>query len=172
MPHGSWRSTIAALAAEIQIACHGELGRISGIGPRGSFAMRGLRATTLARNRVMLIGEAGHVVPPIGAQGLNMSLRDAAVAAELIAEAIGHGDDPGDPAVLARYDQHRRVDILPRQSIIDLMNRSLVSHFLPLEAGRAAGLAALKSFAPLRRFVMERGIGLESDLPAAMRPVS
>lgn len=150
----------AALAAEIQIAGHGELGRISDIGPRGSFPMRGLRATVLARNRVMLIGEAGHVVPPIGAQGLNMSLRDAAVAAELITEAIGRGVDPGEPAVLARYDERRRADIVPRQSIIDLMNRSLISHFLPLEAGRAAGLAALRNFGPLRRLVMERGAGL------------
>src|SRR5437763_3904841 len=71
----------AALAAEIQIASHGNLGRISDLGPRGAFPISGLRARTMARNRVMLIGEAGHVVPPVGAQGLNMSLRDAALAA-------------------------------------------------------------------------------------------
>jgi 2-octaprenyl-6-methoxyphenol hydroxylase len=158
-----------ALAAEIQIMNHGELGRIGGLGPRAAFPMRGLRTTTLARNRVMLIGEAGHVVPPVGAQGLNMSLRDAAYAAELIGDAIGRGDDPGSSAVLAEYDARRLGDIMPRQSVIDFMNRSLISHLLPLEAGRALGLSALKTFGPLRRYVMERGLGLSRDLPTAMR---
>jgi 2-octaprenyl-6-methoxyphenol hydroxylase len=158
-----------ALGAEIQIASHGELGRISDLGPRGAFPMRGLSAMSFARNRVMLIGEAGHVVPPIGAQGLNMSLRDAALAAEIVGDAIKDGVDPGSSAVIAEFDSRRRSDILPRQSIIDLMNRSLISHFLPLEAGRAFGLAALMRFGPLRRYVMARGVGLGSDLPANMR---
>ena len=68
------------LAAEIQIETHGELGLISKLGPRKSFPMKGLTARQFAKDRVILIGEAAHVVPPIGAQGLNMSLRDAALA--------------------------------------------------------------------------------------------
>jgi 2-octaprenyl-6-methoxyphenol hydroxylase len=158
-----------ALGAEIQIANHGELGLIEDVGPRGAFPMRGLRTSIFARNRVMLVGEAGHVVPPIGAQGLNLSFRDAATAAELISHAVRQGEDPGDPAVLSAYDNRRRADILPRQSIVDLMNRSLISHFLPLEAGRALGLAALSGFGPLRRYVMEHGTGLSGDLAMTMR---
>ena len=69
------------LAAEIQIETHGELGLISNLGPRKSFPMKGLTARQFAKDRLILIGEAAHVVPPIGAQGLNMSLRDAALAA-------------------------------------------------------------------------------------------
>jgi 2-octaprenyl-6-methoxyphenol hydroxylase len=157
-----------ALAAEIQIESHGELGRIDALGPRGAFPIQGSRAAMFARNRVMLIGEAGHVVPPIGAQGLNMSLRDAAVAAELVASAIEHGNDPGGPAVLRDYDARRRADILPRQWVIDLVNRSLISHFLPLEAGRALSLASLMSFGPLRRYVMARGVGASNDLPIVL----
>jgi 2-octaprenyl-6-methoxyphenol hydroxylase len=157
-----------ALAAEIQVAGHGELGRIGDLGPRGLFPVRGLKAATLARDRVILIGEAGHVVPPIGAQGLNMSLGDAALAAELVADAL-RGGDPGDPRVLDEYDERRRAEIAPRQSVIDLMNRSLLSGLIPLEAGRALAFAALSAFTPLRRHVMERGVGLGSDLPAAMR---
>jgi 2-octaprenyl-6-methoxyphenol hydroxylase len=158
-----------ALAAEIQVASHGELGRIGDLGPRGAFPIRGLKSTTLARNRVMLIGEAGHVVPPVGAQGLNMSLRDAAWAAELIISAVRGAADPGGADLLTAYDAQRRADILSRQSVIDLMNRSLISHLLPLEGLRALSLAALKSFAPLRRYVIERGAGLSGDVPVAMR---
>ncbi|MGQ0486671.1 MAG: FAD-dependent monooxygenase [Hyphomicrobiales bacterium] len=156
----------AALAAEIQIACHGELGLVSDVGPRKAFPMRGLVARRFGRNRTMLIGEAGHVVPPIGAQGLNMSLRDAAQAADLILASA----DPGADAVMRDYDALRRRDIEPRRLAIGLMNRSLLSGFLVLEGARAMGLAMLQNFAPLRRFVMQRGLGTAGPLPHAMRP--
>lgn len=149
----------AGLAAEIQASSHGELGRISDVGPRQSFPMSGARAEIFARDRVMLIGETAHVVPPIGAQGLNMSLRDAAEAIALASAAREAGEDIASPRVLGDYDRRRQRDVRPRQAMIDLMNRSLLSGFLPLEAGRAAGLAALSSFGPLRRFAMSAGLG-------------
>ncbi len=154
------------LATEIQIGTHGELGKISNIGPRRLFPMQGLVARAFARNRIMLIGEAAHVVPPIGAQGLNMSLRDAAQAADLMEGE----DDPGNSSVLADYDALRRRDVQPRQQAIDLMNRSLLSGFLALETGRAAALSLLAQFGPLRRNVMQYGLAPSRNLPHAMRP--
>lgn len=148
-----------ALAAEIQALSHGELGLVSDIGPRQSFPMSGARAETFARDRVMLIGETAHVVPPIGAQGLNMSLRDAEDAIALISAARDSSRDFGAARVLGDYDRRRQLDVRPRQAVIDLMNRSLLSGYLPMEAGRAAGLAALASFGPLRRFAMSIGLG-------------
>jgi len=150
----------AEIAAEIQIAMHGELGLISGIGPRRAFPMQGLIARKLAQDRVILAGEAAHVVPPIGAQGLNMSFRDAARAAELIAKAVHDGKDPGTPPVMQAYEQARRGDIVPRQAIIGLMNRSLLAGLLPYDGARALSLAVLNSFAPLRRVVMQLGLGV------------
>jgi 2-octaprenyl-6-methoxyphenol hydroxylase len=150
-----------ALCAEIQAASHGDLGRVSELGPRGLFRISGMRASPLGRNRVLLIGEAGHVLPPIGAQGLNMSLRDAEVAAGLIGEALIAGEDAGSPTLLARYDVARRADILSEQSAVDLMNRSLVMGSLPLELGRAVTLRMLSAVWPLRRAVMNRGVGLD-----------
>ena len=155
----------AELAREIQLAGHGELGLVSGIGPRRLFPMQGMVAREFARNRTLLIGEAAHVVPPIGAQGLNMSLRDAAQAAEL----VGEHEDPGHPDILRDYDLRRRRDVRPRQQAIDLMNRSLLSGMLALEGGRAASLALLSQFAPLRRYVMRQGLAPVSGLPRIMR---
>lgn len=154
------------LAAEIQIGTHGELGRVSTVGPRRLFPMQGLVARDFARNRIILIGEAAHVVPPIGAQGLNMSLRDAAQAADLMEGE----DDPGNPAIMADYDARRRRDVQPRQQVIDLMNRSLLSGFLALETGRAMGMTLLSQFGPLRRAVMQYGLAPSSNLPRVMRP--
>ncbi len=155
----------AELAAEIQINTHGELGRISNIGPRKLFPMNGLVARDFAKNRIILIGEAAHVVPPIGAQGLNMSLRDVAQAADLM---MGE-DDPGQALVLADYDAFRRRDVQPRQQAIDLMNRSLLSGYLALEGGRALGLSLISQFGPLRRAVMKYGLAPSFGLPRVMR---
>lgn len=153
------------LAAEIQIETHGELGLISNLGPRKSFPMKGLTARLFAKDRVMLIGEAAHVVPPIGAQGLNMSLRDAALAADLILA----GKDAGADSLMAEYNSLRRAEVLPRQQLIDLMNKSLLLGFLPLQGARALSLSALHYLAPLKRFVMERGLQPKRNLPYAMR---
>ena len=153
------------LAAEIQIETHGELGLISNLGPRKSFPMKGLTARQFAKDRVMLIGEAAHVVPPIGAQGLNMSLRDAALATDLI---LASGDT-GSNSLMAEYNAMRRAEVLPRQQLIDLMNKSLLLGFLPLEAVRALSLSALHYLGPLKRFVMERGLQPKDNLPFAMR---
>ena len=155
----------AELAAEIQIGTHGELGRVSNIGARKLFPMQGLVAREFAKHRIVLVGEAGHVVPPIGAQGLNLSLRDAAQAADLMQGE----DDPGARAIIEDYDALRRRDVQPRQQVIDLMNRSLLSGYLGLEGGRALGLQVLARFGPLRRAVMQYGLAPSSGLPRIMR---
>ena len=155
----------AELAAEIQIGTHGELGLVSNIGKRKLFPMQGLVARDFAKHRIVLVGEAAHVVPPIGAQGLNLSLRDAAQAAGLMQGE----DDPGAKSITAQYDALRRRDVQPRQQVIDLMNRSLLSGFLALEGGRALGLHMLAQFGPIRRAVMQYGLAGSANLPRIMR---
>jgi len=88
-----------------------------------------------------------------------MSLRDAEDAVALISAARDNGEDFGSPKVLGDYDRRRKLDVRPRQAVIDLMNRSLLSGYLPMEAGRAVGLTALAYFDPLRRFAMSMGLG-------------
>ena len=69
-----------------------------------------------ARRRIALVGEAAHVVPPIGAQGLNLGLRDAATLAEVIADAQRQNLDLGARAVLTRYEAQRRADVTSRSA--------------------------------------------------------
>ena len=153
------------LAIEIQLETGGGLGRISDIGPRKAFPMRGQRATRFATKRCMVLGEAAHVLPPIGAQGLNLSFRDAAQAADLI---IGSAD-PGAETILHEYNSLRRADVLPRQQMVNMLNQSLLSDFPALALGRAAGLFAIANFAPLRKLVMTQGLAPSANLPFAMR---
>ena len=111
-----------------------------------------------AKNRIALIGEAAHVLPPIGAQGLNMGLRDAADIADIVRDAMLSGEDPGAPQVLKRYDSARRADVASRTFVIDIANRSLLSDFLPMQTLRAAGLHLIGAWAPLRRMAMREGL--------------
>ncbi|RVC51334.1 UbiH/UbiF family hydroxylase, partial [Mesorhizobium sp. M4B.F.Ca.ET.088.02.2.1] len=102
-----------------------------------------------------LVGEAAHVSPPIGAQGLNLGIRDID---DLIGIASENSSDPGSEKCLATYDTRRRPDILARSSAVNLLNRSLLSDMLPAQLARSAGLGVLGSFAPLRAFFMREGL--------------
>jgi 2-octaprenyl-6-methoxyphenol hydroxylase len=143
-------------AAEKQ--SHSIFGRVRVEPGRHLFPLAIERPRQFARHRVVLVGEAAHVIPPIGAQGLNLGLRDASDIAEIVREAIVSGEDPGAPSALRRYDWARRPDVLSRTFAIDVANRSLLSDFLPMQSLRAAGLHLIGSIGPLRRLAMREGL--------------
>jgi 2-octaprenyl-6-methoxyphenol hydroxylase len=117
----------------------------------------------LADRRVVLVGEAGHVLPPIGAQGLNLGIRDAATIAELAADALRSGGDPGSSEILDSYDAQRRADVQTRALAVEFMNRSLLTDFLPVHAARGLGLELVSRIGPLRRAVMREGLGPQDE---------
>ncbi|MGE5157461.1 MAG: UbiH/UbiF family hydroxylase [Gemmatimonas sp.] len=143
-------------AAEKQ--SHSIFGRVHVEAGRSVFPLAIERPRHFAQNRIVLVGEAAHVIPPIGAQGLNLGLRDAADIADLVRESMAAGKDPGGPDVLQRYDFARRADVLSRTFVIDVANRSLLSDFLPMQSLRAAGLHLVGSIGPLRRLAMREGL--------------
>jgi 2-octaprenyl-6-methoxyphenol hydroxylase len=158
-----------ALNAEIERRSHSILGKIAVAPGHGAFPLSVETARRFAADRVALIGEAAHVVPPIGAQGLNLGLRDAAAIGELAAAAHRAGADPGDAELLAHYDRLRRADIGTRSLAIDLLNRSLLSDFLPVQGARGLGLYLLDRVGPLRRAVMREGVAPRVAQPRLMR---
>ena len=143
-------------AAEQQ--SHSILGRLRVEPGRHLFPLAIEQPRQFAKARIALVGEAAHVLPPIGAQGLNMGLRDAADLADIVRDAMASGEDPGSPQVLSRYDSARRADVSSRTFVIDIANRSLLSDFLPMQSLRAAGLHLIGSFGPLRRLAMREGL--------------
>jgi 2-octaprenyl-6-methoxyphenol hydroxylase len=143
-------------AAELR--SHSIFGRIRVEAGRHLFPLAIEQPRRFAQRRIALVGEAAHVLPPIGAQGLNMGLRDAADIADLVREAVVSGDDPGAEQLLDRYHTARRADVASRTLAIDLANRSLLSDFLPVQSLRAAGLHLIGSIGPLRRIAMREGL--------------
>lgn len=159
----------ADFEARLTEETHQVLGTVFDATPRGAFPIKGLTARSFARDRVVLVGEAAHVLPPIGAQGLNLGLRDAALISELAGQASAAGDDIAAPAVLNEYDRRRRLDVLPRTALVDFLNRSLFSGMMPLQGLRGLGLFLLDTVGPLRRAVMRQGIEPQTNLPQVMQ---
>jgi 2-octaprenyl-6-methoxyphenol hydroxylase len=117
----------------------------------------------------VLVGEAAHLLPPIGAQGLNLGLRDGAAIAELVADARRQSSDVGAPEVLSRYDTQRRADVKSCSFAVDLLNRALLTDFLPTQAARGISLYLVDRIAPLRRALMRQGVAPATSQPRLMR---
>ena len=159
----------AELSAEIERRSHSLLGKIGIEAGRGVFPLTAEVARRFGQNRIVLIGEAAHVMPPIGAQGLNLGLRDAATIGELVVATRRDGGDVGSDALTARYEHMRRADVTSRSLAVDLLNRSLLSDFLPLQGVRGLGLYLLERIGPLRRAVMREGVAPAASQPRLMR---
>jgi 2-octaprenyl-6-methoxyphenol hydroxylase len=159
----------AAFVAALEARLHGVLGSISQVGPRRLFPLAGLKAAALGRNRVVLVGEAGHTLPPIGAQGLNLGFRDIATLADLVAAARAAEEDIGGDKLLARYTAARGSDVAWRTTAVDLINRSLLAEILPADLARGLGLHLVAGIGALKRQVMRAGFEPAGDLPRLMR---
>lgn len=158
-----------ALRQTLERRLQGLLGSLTEIGPRTVFPLSGLTADVFARNRVALIGEAGHVIPPIGAQGLNLGFRDGAALADSVADAMGAGRDIGGAETMSTYSSLRAPDVTQRIWTVDLLNRSLISPLLPVHLLRGLGLFALKAVGPLRRALIHEGLQPSYSVPSLMQ---
>lgn len=143
------------LSARVEERMQSMLGTVTVEDSVQTWPLSSMTANHFGKGRVALIGEAGHGFPPIGAQGLNLSLRDIIVLTELLGTLTG-GSLPSDAG--SKFDRRRRADVVSRTWSVDLLNRSLLSAFLPMQVARAAGLHVLSSIAPLRGLVMREGI--------------
>jgi 2-octaprenyl-6-methoxyphenol hydroxylase len=158
-----------ALGAEIERRSHSLLGKVKVEPGRGVFPLAVETVRSFGAGRIALIGEAAHLVPPIGAQGLNLGLRDAATIGELAVAARRGGSDIGDDTLLSHYDALRRADVQSRSLAVDLLNRTLLTDFLPVQSARGLGLYLLDRVGPLRRAAMREGVAPAMSQPRLMR---
>ena len=146
------------LAVELQHATRSIVGRISFEAARGGFPMGGLKVNRLVGPRLALVGEAAHAFPPLAAQGLNLSLRDIAQLRVVLEEARGANLDIGALDALKPYERARRRDISVRTDSVDILNRTIMTDFAPVDVARGLGATALRLIGPLRRAVLREGI--------------
>jgi 2-octaprenyl-6-methoxyphenol hydroxylase len=143
------------LSLEVERRMQSILGKVTVEAGAQSWPLSSLMAKRFGKGRIALVGEAAHAFPPIGAQGLNLSLRDVMTLVDLVGNADGRdiAADTGD-----RFERRRRPDIMTRTFGVDLLNRSLLSDFLPMQLARAGGLHLLSGIGPLRNLLMREGV--------------
>ncbi|NNU80937.1 UbiH/UbiF family hydroxylase [Halovulum dunhuangense] len=137
----------------------GVLGPLALASRRVSWPIISQIAARLDGPRLALVAEAAHVIPPIGAQGLNMSLADIRALRDLCVAARDRGADIGAPDLLARYNRARHADIAARVTGVDVLNRAAMAEAQGLRDLRRAGLRALYGAVPVRRVAMRAGLG-------------
>jgi len=153
------RAGVGGLAAAFAEKSQRLFGTITPLGPAHIFLLSSLTVDTAGRDGVLLAGEAAHAFPPIGAQGLNLGLRDAADLAASLA-AIDRTRPDFAVALSADYASRRAGDLARTGVVVDALFRSLLAGFLPAQALRAGGLWALKLAPPLRRLAFDVGMGV------------
>ena len=138
------------------------LGKVSFATNAQQFPLSGMIAGNFAANRVAIVGDAAHVFPPIGAQGFNLGLRDVREICSIAQKALLRGEDPGNAKVMNEFDASRRRDVATRTGAVDMLNRSLLTEFLPVQAVRGLGLFALANIPVLRKFAMRQGMVIDT----------
>lgn len=152
----------AAFSRELLRRLGDHLGAVRVIGRRWSYPLSALHVARWVDTRLALVGDAAHGVHPIAGQGLNLGFRDVTVLAELLAEAA----DPGDPALLARYQARRRPDTLAMLVGMHALERLFSNDLAPVRLARRLGIAAVDRMPALKRAFARQAMGL-GVLPTA-----
>ncbi len=158
---------VPAFEAEMTARSSGILGPLTLLTRRSVWPIISQIADRMSGPRTVLMAEAAHVVPPIGAQGLNMSLADLATLLDL---ADRHRDDPGCRDVTDGFHRSRHLEVQARVTGIDLLNRASMAGSPLLRDLRAKALDALYSARPVRQMLMRAGLGLGRSGPTPERP--
>jgi 2-octaprenyl-6-methoxyphenol hydroxylase len=145
------------------------LGDLKVIGPRRAFPLGLFTARAFIAERLVLVGDAAHVIHPIAGQGLNMGLRDVAALAEAVADAARLGLDIGAVDVLERYQRWRRFDTMTMGVATDGLNRLFSNRSDVLRLARDIGLGVVERIPALKRVFIREAAGFTGDVPKLLR---
>jgi 2-octaprenyl-6-methoxyphenol hydroxylase len=157
----------AAFAGQAAECFGGRFGKFLQVGKRASYPLSMVRADAQQATRTLIIGNAAHALHPVAAQGFNLSVRDVAMLAEVLADA--RSGDLGAPEVLARYVDARKGDQRGTAMFTDILNRIFANPLTGVAWGRNAGLLAMELMPPARRTLMRKNMGLDGRLPRLAR---
>ena len=151
--------------ARLQHHTEGLVGDIELVSDRFVFPVQLMQSKTYIKPRLALIGDAAHCCHPVGGQGLNLGIRDAAALAEVLTQAYQVGEDIGSLSVLKRYNQWRRKENLMILAFTDFLDRFFSTNFIPIMAVRRLGLLAMKYLKPLKIFALQLMTGFKGRMP-------
>jgi 2-octaprenyl-6-methoxyphenol hydroxylase len=159
----------AAFVAELQRRVGEHLGRVHLIGGRAARPLSIMLADRMIDRRLALIGETIHAIHPVAGQGLNLSLRDVAVLAEVVVDQHRLGLDVGASDILERYQRWRRFDTLLLAGVCDSLIHLFSNDLAPLALARQVGLDVVDQLPGLKRLFMRHAMGLVGQLPRLVK---
>ncbi len=134
-----------------------------------AFPLAFLFARRFVGKRIALVADAAHVVHPLAGQGLNLGLRDVAALAEVVADRMRLGLDPGDAATLEAYQRMRRFDVVASSLGMDALNRLFSNDAAPLRFARDFGLRVVDLAPTLKNLFIAEAAGAGSGAPRLLR---
>ncbi len=151
--------------AELNRRYQGQLGKLELVGDRALFPVKLMQSREYSRSRLALVGDAAHCCHPVGGQGMNLGIRDAAALTQVLKTAHQRGEDIGDLRVLKRYERWRQFENLIILGFTDLLDRCFSNHWLPLVAIRRLGLRTMRQLRPLKTLALQLMTGLSGRSP-------
>ncbi|MEM7748338.1 MAG: FAD-dependent oxidoreductase [Pseudomonadota bacterium] len=149
----------AAFISKLETRLQGLLGAVHHVTGLQMFPLTSLSTHKMAAHRIALVGEAAHVFPPIGAQGLNLGFRDVSTLIRLAEQATDEPGKLGSEEMLGAYDRERQFDVRTRSAGVNFMNNMLLSSQWPTHLARGAALHAINHLPLLKRQIMRLGMG-------------
>jgi 2-octaprenyl-6-methoxyphenol hydroxylase len=147
----------------------GLFGQIDLNSPLKSYPLATHTANQLSNDRVVLIGEAGHRLHPIGAQGFNLTARDIAVLLDILEKQMNFGLDVGARSVMRDYQDQRMLDIKTRSAgIVGLISLAGANNKWIRRLHRL-GLKMIKRIDPFKKQAMKMGMTAPGGMPNRMK---
>ena len=142
-----------------------QMGKLELLGDRFIFPVQLMQSDRYVLPRLALIGDAAHNCHPVGGQGLNLGIRDAAALAQVLQTAHNSGEDIGNVKILKRYERWRKLENLTILGFTDLLDRVFSNNFLPVVLIRRLGLGMMRRIPMLKVFALKLMIGLKGRTP-------
>ncbi len=143
----------------------GLLGDVQLVSNRYIFPIQLMQSNRYVRSRLALVGDAAHCCHPVGGQGLNLGIRDAATLAEILQAAKNRGEDIGNLKVLQRYQSWRKRENSLVLGFTDFLNRFFSNNWLPIVISRRLGLWLMERVRPIKIFALKLMTGLKGKTP-------
>ncbi|BAZ29671.1 UbiH/UbiF/VisC/COQ6 family ubiquinone biosynthesis hydroxylase [Cylindrospermum sp. NIES-4074] len=151
--------------AELSRRYGDQMGKLELLGDRFIFQVQLMQSDRYVLPRLALIGDAAHNCHPVGGQGLNLGIRDAAALAEVIQTAHKAGEDIGKIQILKKYERWRQKENLTILGFTDLLDRVFSNNFLPVVLVRRLGLGIMQRVPLVKVFALKLMIGLKGRTP-------
>jgi 2-octaprenyl-6-methoxyphenol hydroxylase len=168
-PHEKAKALVALddeqFLAELSRRYGDRMGKLQLEGDRFVFPVQLMQSDRYVLPRLALVGDAAHCCHPVGGQGLNMGIRDAAALAQVIQSAYNQGEDIGSLRVLKRYERWRQQENLTILGFTDLLDRIFSNNLLPVVMIRRLGLLMLRRVHPVKKYALQLMTGLRGRLP-------